>query len=155
MKTKIGLDDTRCAARSGGFTLVELVIVLAIISLLAGAGIYMLSGTLEGAKEDRVPEDIRAIEIALTRYESRNYQPPTTEQGLHALVARPETEPLPERWTQCMEEVPKDPWGRIYEYRQPSERSGKSYDVFSLGKDGVESQDDIGNWKAEQVSPAS
>jgi general secretion pathway protein G len=54
-----------------------------------------------------------------------------------------------------MEEVPKDPWGRTYEYRQPAERSGKAYDVFSLGKDGVESPDDIGNWKHGAMSPAS
>jgi general secretion pathway protein G len=46
-----------------------------------------------------------------------------------------------------MEEVLKDPWGKQYQYKQPAERSKKGYDLYSLGPDGVESEDDIGNWK--------
>ena len=134
--------------KSKGFTLVEMVVVLAIIAILGGAAIYKLTGTLEGAKQDRIPEDLRAIEIALTQYQSRALQVPTTEQGLQALMTRPETEPLPERWIQVMEEIPKDPWGKVYQYEAPAQRSTKAYDLYSFGPDGVKSEDDIGNWKA-------
>jgi len=75
--------------------------------------------------------------------------PPTTEQGLKALVEKPTTEPLPEKWTALMEEVPKDPWGQEYKYRYPAQKSKKPFDVWSVGKDGVDgNEDDIGNWKA-------
>jgi len=91
---------------------------------------------------------IRAIEIALGAYERNNYfKPPTEEQGLAALVEEPTSDPKPQKWRQYMEEVPKDPWGNEYQYRVPATRSGKAYDLFSLGQDGVESEDDIGNWK--------
>jgi len=134
--------------RTAAFTLVEIVIVLTIIVILAGGSIYMLKGLIGEAQDSRVVEDIRAIEIALGAYERNNYfKPPTEEQGLAALVEEPTSDPKPQKWRQYMEEVPKDPWGNEYQYRVPATRSGKAYDLFSLGQDGVESEDDIGNWK--------
>ena len=49
-----------------------------------------------------------------------------------------------------MEEVPKDSWGRPYQYKYPAERSSREYDVYSFGKDGIESDDDIGNWTTRE-----
>ena len=89
----------------------------------------------------------KALGTQIQVYESRNLTPPTTEQGLQALVQRPTSDPVPEKWTQLMEEVLKDPWGKQYQYKQPAERSKKGYDLYSLGPDGVDSEDDIGNWK--------
>ena len=63
-------------------------------------------------------------------------------------MEQPTLEPLPARWTQLLEEIPKDPWNRDLQYAYPAKRSKSEYDVFSLGKDGIESADDIGNWKA-------
>jgi len=111
----------------------------------------MLTGNIDIAKETRVEGDIQAIKTQIMVYASRNYRPPTTEQGLRALVEMPDQDPLPERWSQLMEEVPLDPWGREYQYRNPAERSGKEYDIFTFGKDGVESEDDMGNWKRKSA----
>ena len=132
---------------NAGFTLVELVLVITIISILVGGGIYYMMGNVDVAKEVKAETDIKALSTQLQVYESRNLTPPTTEQGLQALVQRPTSEPVPEKWTQLMEEVLKDPWGKQYQYKQPAERSKKGYDLYSLGPDGVESEDDIGNWK--------
>ena len=134
--------------RTAGFTLVEIVIVLTIIAILAGGSIYMLKGLVGEAQDSRVVEDIRAIEIAIGAFERNNYfKPPNQEQGLNALVEEPTSDPKPQKWHQYFEELPKDPWGNVYQYKVPAARSGKAYDLFSLGKDGVESDDDIGNWK--------
>ncbi len=132
---------------NAGFTLVELVLVITIISILVGGGIYYMMGNVDVAKEVKTETDIKALSTQIQVYESRNLSPPTTEQGLQALVQRPTSEPVPEKWTQLMEEVLKDPWGKQYQYKQPAERSKRGYDLYSLGPDGVESEDDIGNWK--------
>jgi general secretion pathway protein G len=94
-----------------------------------------------------VESDIQNIMTQLQLYEARNMRSPTTEQGLKALVEKPSTEPLPEKWTQLLEAVPKDPWGQEYKYRYPAQKSKKPYDVYSAGKDGADgTEDDIGNW---------
>ena len=130
-----------------GFTLIEIVIVLTIISILAAGSIYMLKGNVDVAKETRVESDIQNIMTQLQLYEARNMRSPTTEQGLKALVEKPSTEPLPEKWTQLLEAVPKDPWGQEYKYRYPAQKSKKPYDVWSSGKDLTDgTEDDIGNW---------
>jgi general secretion pathway protein G len=129
------------------FTLIEIVLVIAIISVLSAALIYGIKGNVDVAKETRVESDIKAIVTQIKVFEARNLQPPTTEQGLKALVEMPTIEPIPERWTQLLEEMPKDPWKREFRYQYPARRSKADYDVYSLGPDGVESADDIGNWK--------
>ena len=132
-----------------GFTLIEIVIVLTIISILAAGSIYMLKGNVDVAKETRVDGDLQNISTQLQLYEARNMRLPTTEQGLKALVEEPTTDPKPEKWTALLEEVPKDPWGAPYRYRYPAQKSKKPYDVYSMGKDGMDgTEDDIGNWKA-------
>jgi len=137
---------------SAAFTLIEIVIVLTIISILAAGSIYMLKGNVDVAKETRVDSDLQNIMTQLQLYEARNMRAPTTEQGLKALVEKPTTEPLPEKWSALLEEVPKDPWGTEYKYRDPPQKSKKPYDVYSVGKDGTEgTEDDIGNWKATAV----
>lgn len=133
--------------RSAGFTLVELVIVITIITVLSGSGIYLIIGFIDDAKYQRVDSDIKALDLAIKSYERNNYfKPPTQEQGLAALVERPSGEPQPERWRAYLDEAMKDPWGADYQYRFPAQKSTKKYDLFSLGEDGVESEDDIGNW---------
>lgn len=135
--------------RSRGFTLVELVIVLTIIGLLAGSSIYLIIGFVDEAKIKRVQGDLRTIETAIAGYERNNYfRPPTQEQGLQALVTKPTSEPQPKMWIAYMQEVPLDPWGQEYQYRNPATKNtAKKYDLYSFGEDGVESEDDIGNWQ--------
>lgn len=146
-----GLHYHQHPVRAAGFTLIELVLVLTIIAILAGSGIYLLSGNVDVAKETRVQGDINAIATQLQLYEARNSRMPTTEQGIEALVTKPTKEPLPERWTALLEEEPKDPWGQPYKYRYPAQKSKKPYDLYTVGKDGIEgTEDDIGNWKPAQ-----
>ena len=121
--------------------------MITIIAVLSGSGIYLIVGFIDDAKYTRVESDIKALDLALKSYERNNYfKPPTVEQGLNALVERPTGEPQPERWRSYLEEPMMDPWGQLYEYRVPAQKSSKKYDIFSLGEDGVESEDDIGNW---------
>lgn len=140
--------SSRQIRRRSGFTLVELVIVITIISVLAGSGIYLVIGFVDDAKYGRVDSDLKALDLALKAYERNNYfKPPTQEQGLMALVERPTGDPQPERWRAYLEEPMLDPWGNEYQYRIPAQKSDKKYDIFSFGEDGVESDDDVGNWK--------
>ena len=151
MKTPSTIHHPR-SLHSRGFTLIEIVIVLTIISILASGAIYMLKGNVDVAKETKVEGDIQAISTQLQLYEARNMRPRTTEQGIKALVEKPTTEPVPERWIQLMEDMPKDPWGQEYKYRYPATKSKKSYDLYSIGKDGVDgNEDDIGTWKKSEA----
>ena len=128
------------------YTLLEIMIVLGIIAVLLGSAIYYLTGAVGGAKIQRVEGDISSITSALKMYEINNRYLPTTQQGLMALVRRPETEPLPRRWSQLMREVPLDPWNHPYQYVYPGKHNPDGFDLYSLGPDGVESEDDLGNW---------
>jgi general secretion pathway protein G len=136
------------ARRATAFTLIEIVLVITIIAVLGAATIYLIKGNVDVAKATRVDADIKNIVTQIKVFEARNLQPPTTEQGIKSLVEMPTIEPIPERWTQLLEEMPKDPWNRPFQYVYPAKRSKAPYDVFSLGADGIESGDDIGNWKA-------
>lgn len=109
--------------------------------------VALLGELVDSAVAERAKMDIQSIEMALMGYERSNYlKPPTTEQGLRALVEKPASDPQPTKWRQYLQEVPLDPWGNEYEFRVPGVRSGKKYDLFSKNKDGVENEDDIGNW---------
>ena len=127
---------------------VGLAVVLGVlVTLFAGAGVYLLSGAIDDAKSQRVEVDLQVLDLSLKAYERGNhFNPPTQEQGLRALVERPTADPQPERWRAYLDQSMKDPWGAEYQYRIPPKKSTKKYDLFSLGEDGVESGDDIGNW---------
>ncbi len=133
---------------SAGFTMFELMMVLGIIAVLAGASIYWLTGNLDVAKVQRVETDIQTITTQLRTYEMLNYTMPSTEQGIKALVSKPGGEPQPRRWRQLMQAEPLDPWGKPYAYRNPGKKNPQGFDIYSLGPDRQESDDDIGNWQS-------
>ncbi|MEI6350155.1 MAG: type II secretion system major pseudopilin GspG [Verrucomicrobiota bacterium] len=133
--------------RRAGYTLLEIMLVLGIIAILVSSGIYLLSGNIDVAKETRVDGDLKTISTQLKTYEMSNYALPTTEQGIAALVEPPSAPPEPRRWKKLLEELPTDPWGHPYQYRCPGAKNPTSFDIFSLGPDGIESADDLGNWK--------
>jgi general secretion pathway protein G len=120
-----------------GFTLIEIMLVVAIITLLLGTAIYKFSPIMDWVKATRVQSDIRAIRAGLQTYQSTNGFYPTTDQGLDALVNRPQVEPIPERWFKFMESVAKDPWATPYVYRCPGTKHPESYDLFSAGPDRI------------------
>lgn len=136
-------------SRRSAFTLIEIVIVLTIIAILGSGVMYMTKSWIDTSKETRVQSDLDKIATGLLGYESKALRLPTTEQGVKALVEKPTTEPVPERWSNFLEELPKDPWGQEYKYRLPGQKSKRGYDLWSVGPDGVDgNEDDIGNWKA-------
>jgi general secretion pathway protein G len=132
---------------SRGFTLMEMIIVLTIITLLLGLVIYNLVGIQAGAKEQKVRADILTLREALSSYEMESGMLPTTEQGLKALWSRPTTEPVPQNWHKQLTEETKDPWGNSYQYLNPGKHNPDTYDLYSMGPSGQpDAPDVIGNW---------
>jgi general secretion pathway protein G len=121
--------------KQGGFTLLEIMIVVSIIVILLGLAISKIGNPTGFAKQTAVRADVQAIGTQLQLYESMNGFYPTTEQGLQALVTRSDTDPKPTRWYQLFKQVPKDPWGNDYIYRCPGTKHPESYDLFSAGPD--------------------
>jgi general secretion pathway protein G len=139
--------NTRRAA-APGFTLIEIMLVLAIIALLMGVGIWKLAGVTDRGKETRVKADLGALMTALVQYQITAGSYPSTEQGLAALVNKPAGV---RNWSPALDEPMYDPWQNEYGYRYPptKNRNGKP-DIFSRGPDGLEnSADDIGNWPTD------
>ena len=135
-----------------GFTLIEIMMVVMIIGLLAGVAAYTLGDNLGVAKDTKIKSDIQTISTQLMVYESMNGFPPSSDQGLKALVPASLTlhcpRAAPRSWRQLLKEIPLDPWGLEYQYVQPGKHNAESYDVFSAGKDRVAgTEDDIGNWR--------
>ena len=129
------------------FTLVEMVLVLGIIGLLVGAGIFQLTGVLEKGKDKRVKADLTTLTAALGNYEMANGVLPSSEQGIMSLVEKPSSRPVPQSWSPCMKKLILDPWQNPYNYRRPASKDKGPYDVYSSGPDGIpDTADDIGNW---------
>lgn len=129
--------------KSAAYTLFEIMLVLGIISVLVGSAIYMLVGNLDVAKIQRVDADFKAISTQLKTYEMMNFNFPSTEQGLDALVKRPTSDPQPRKWYKLMDLVPLDPWGTPYQYANPGKVNTASFDLYSYGPDKKPSDDDI------------
>jgi general secretion pathway protein G len=131
------------------FTLLEIMLVVLIIGLLIGLAVHQVGDKLNQAREVRVRGDIQRIKTNLMLYQAANGFYPTTEQGLKALVQKPETEPKPRNWRRVDDEVPRDPWEQEYFYRFPGKHNPKEYDIFSAGPDRNPDteEDNIGNWE--------
>jgi general secretion pathway protein G len=131
-----------------GFTLVEIMVVIVIIGILAALIVPRVIGRGEEARVVAARHDISALMQALKLYRLDNGRYPSTEQGLQALAARPQTAPPPQNWKQYVDKLPRDPWGEPYHYLNPGVRG--EIDIFSLGADrqpGGSGQDaDIGSW---------
>jgi general secretion pathway protein G len=123
--------------REKGFTLLEIMLVVTIIALLMAAAICKMAPSVNIAKNTRVQADISGIRTMLLTYNGTNGFYPTTDQGLKAFVTRPDSEPIPNRWTQLMDSVPTDPWGKEYVYRCPGIKNPNGYDLFSSGPDRI------------------
>ncbi len=134
-------------ARSAGFTLVEMVLVLGIVALLVGAGIVSLVGVLDSGKKTRVKADLNTLTAAFRSYETDNMFLPSTEQGVMALVQKPASRPAPANYTPKLKKLLLDPWGNPYHYKRPGAKDKGGFDVYSAGADGLaDTADDIGNW---------
>ncbi len=141
--------------RSDGFTLIELMVVIVILGILAGLIVPRIMGRPDEAKQLKAKLQIESVETALKLYKLDNGSYPSTDQGLEALVAKPETPPVPRKWRDggYLEKgrVPIDPWGNTFVYLSPGVHG--DYDITSYGADGISGGDgknsDINNWEIE------
>ncbi|OGW74902.1 MAG: type II secretion system protein GspG [Omnitrophica bacterium RBG_13_46_9] len=129
-----------------GFTLIELMLVVIIIGALVAMVMPRFAGRGEQARAAAAKADIMAnISTALKLYELDNGNFPSSDEGLNALLNKPSSA---NNWNgPYLEKKPVDPWGREYEYKSPGDHRLADYDLYSLGKDGIESDDDIKNWE--------
>jgi general secretion pathway protein G len=134
--------SSRKARRNGGFTLLEMVIVLGIIAMILGGAIFAMRGIGDSAKLTQVRNDCAALRNALDMYKLNGGQYPTTQQGLKALVDKPNSSPVPRMWSRIADKVPLDPWGTEYLYRFPGKKNATDFEIISRGKDGQEGTSD-------------
>ncbi len=129
----------RRSIHRNGFTLIELMIVIVIIGILATLVVPRFMDKPEEARRTKAKLDIKTIESSLKLYKIDNGVYPNTEQGLMALIKKPETAPVPAKWKEggYLEgnAAPKDPWGKAYYYVSPTQ-DGKDYEIVSYGLDG-------------------
>lgn len=137
-----------------GFTLIEIMLVIIIIGILVAMVVPNFAGRGEQARRAAAQADIETnLSTALDLYELDNGRYPTTEQSLMALLAKPTSTPVPNNWSGPYlkkKKIPQDPWGNDYKYVAPGTHNTDGYDLFSLGADGIESGDDVINWKATE-----
>ena len=137
----------------GGFTLIEIMVVLVILGMLVAAIAPQILGRTDQAKVTVAKQDIRTLSNALDLYKLDNYSYPSTEQGLQALVSKPSGFPEAKNWNAdgYIKKLPNDPWDREYVYISPG--TNGPYDIYSLGADGQDGGEgydaDIASWNIE------
>lgn len=135
--------------KARGFTLLEILVVLAIIGLVAGLAISKVGGIFDGAKIKTAQLFVNtSVKTPLTTYKIHMSDFPSTSEGLQALADRPAQRG--DRWMGPYIEgskVPTDPWDEPYQYAYPGTHNKGSYDIWSKGPDKQSgTEDDIGNW---------
>lgn len=140
-------------ARDAGFSLLELMVVVVILSILALVIVPRVIDRPDQARAARAQSDLAAISSGVKLYRLDNFRYPTTEQGLAALVNQPATDPIPQNWSSggYMDRLPTDPWGQEYQYLAPGVHG--DFDIFTYGADGTSggsgADADIGSWGLE------
>lgn len=137
-------------SKQQGFTLIEILIVVVILSILAITVVPQFLDQPAKARVARAQSDIQNLKKALSMYKLDNFNYPSTSQGLQSLISKPGGQPLAKNWKPggYIENMIKDPWGNDYQYLNPGNHA--SIDIYSLGADGQpggeENNQDIGNW---------
>ncbi|CDZ78400.1 General secretion pathway protein G [Legionella massiliensis] len=137
-------------SKQSGFSLIEIMVVVVILGILASIVVPKIISRPDEARVVKAKQDVLAIQNALDLYKLDNGVYPSTDQGLVALVEKPNSNPAPRDWKQYLKSLPKDPWGRDYLYLNPGEHG--DVDVFTYGADGQPGgtgiNAEIGNWDA-------
>ena len=135
----------RSPRRRSGFTLIELLLVLVILAVLAGIVIPKFTGRQKQAQETATKTQLKNIETAVDAFEIAAGRFPTdADGGLNAIITPPSD--VGDKYKAMFKELPKDAWGTPFVYKQPGSHNPDSYDLYSLGADKTEGNDDIGNW---------
>ena len=146
------LTDMKKLRTNQGFTLLEIIVVVAIIAILAAYIAPKVAGRVDDARISKAKSDIRVLESSLELYKLDNFVYPSSGQGLDSLVNKPSGEGT-KNWRDggYIKKLNKDPWGNEYQYVYPG--SNGEFDVFSLGADaavgGEDEAADIGNWNLD------
>ena len=126
-----------------GFSFIEVMVVIIILGLLSSiVGVYLFDSA-EKAKADATKTQIKGLETALDLYRLHNSRYPSTEQGLKALLTKPEVGVLPKNWNGPYlrgKNLPEDGWGSPYRYLSGN---GNNYEIISLGADGIDGGTDL------------
>jgi len=139
-----------------GFTLIEIMVVVIILGLLAGLVLPRILGQEDKARVETAKVQIRSLESALDAFKLDNGFYPSTEQGLDALIRKPEVGRIPTKWSEGgylkPARIPKDPWGKDFVYLSPG-NEGREYEISSYGADnepgGEGKNADIESWKMQ------
>lgn len=141
----------RRRARSG-FTLIEILVVLAIIATLAALVGPSVFRNVGDSRIGAAKSQIELFALALEQYRLDNHVYPSTDQGLAALRTMPASGEIPRTWRgpYLRRVVPDDPWGRAYVYLSPGQVNPDTYDLYTLGRDGREGGEgedaDVTSW---------
>ena len=130
--------------KQSGFTLIEVMVVVVILGILAAIIVPKIMSRPEQARIVKVKQDLLAIQSALDLYKLDNGIYPSTDQGLQALISKPNAAPVPRNWKSegYLHDIPMDPWGQEYQYINDNEK----LKIFSFGPKGKEGNSEIGNW---------
>ncbi|MGA3267479.1 MAG: type II secretion system major pseudopilin GspG [Verrucomicrobiota bacterium] len=136
--------------KSGGFTLLELMVVMIVIGILAAAIIPQFIGTTEDAKVSAAKAQVAELDSAIERFNVQMDRYPTLEEGLNVLVDPPSGDDAKQWRGPYIKQLRSDPWGNPFQYLCPGTHHPASFDVWSRGKSGANSgqgeDSEIGNW---------
>ena len=144
-----------CRNGTSAFSLVRLLIIIAVVAILGGVAAPRLLRQQERNRRTEAANDIDKLGLALDIYANHNGAYPSTEQGLKALWEKPIISPVPGNWQGPYLDKPilEDSWDNDYVYIYPGRRNKHDYDLLSYGKDGIAggkgSNEDIVNWTEE------
>jgi general secretion pathway protein G len=132
--------------KAGGFTMVELLLVVVILGVLAAIVMPKFTGRSEQARVTAARTQIANFGVALNTFEVDNGYYPRGRDGLQSLVQRPADA---QNWNgPYIDSIPNDPWGNPYIYDYPGKNNPNGYDLLSIGPDGrLGGEDDITNWQ--------
>lgn len=148
LKSPVAVVHRPAVAALRAFTILEILVVIAIIGMLVGLTVGNIDKLFGDSKVDLAGLFVKnSIKVPLQQYSMHMGDYPSTAEGLQALITAPSNRA--DRWRgPYLQEnkMPLDPWGNPYQYRYPGTHNKYGYDVFSFGKDGVENENDVGNW---------